>query len=161
MVRETIWGDVVGTAQAFTSPSQAFLLNVTGSVFLDLRPFTVVRARGVLYLKSDQAAAAENQAVNFGICVASDQAVLIGSTALPTPTTDQGSDLWLTYQSVMANATDLTDLAIAGQFVQYDSRAMRRVEPGAQVVFLAETEVAGLTDGCQLRHTGRLLIKLH
>ncbi len=43
----------------------------------------------------------------------------------------------------------------------YDSRAMRKVEEGQDFIFVIETELAGLTLGCDVRHTGRILIKLH
>ena len=160
-VRETLWGDVVGTNNVLASPSTAVLANVTGSVFLNLRPFTIVRARGFLHLMSDQEAASELQAVNFGICVASDQAVLIGITALPTPTTDQGSDLWQTFVTLMAAHGAGTVDSQRGVGVAYDSKAMRRVEDGAQLVFVAESEVNTVSGGLIVRHTGRVLIKLH
>ena len=161
MVRETIWGDVVGTRTTVTSSATAILINVTGSLFLDLRPFTVVRTRGMLYIESDQTAAAEFQGANYGACIVSDQAVAIGITAIPTPTSDQGSDAWFTFESIY-NSTGAGDTDnIRGHQKDYDSRAMRRVEDGFQVVFVMESHPAGLTSGLVLTHIGRLLIKLH
>ena len=161
MVRETAWGDIVGTRSNLASSSTALLINVTGATFLAKRPFTVVRTRGYLYLESDQTAAAEFQAVNYGVCVVATQASAIGVTAVPTPTTDKGSDLWLAYEtlvnSVGAGDTD----NIRGNGKEYDSRAMRKVEEGQEVIFVIESEIAGLTSGMQVTHTGRLLIKLH
>ena len=160
MVRETLWGDVTPTFTAL-GVGGAGLLNVTGAGLLALRPWTVVRTRGVMYLKSDQAAAAEQQSVACGYAIVSDQAVAIGLTAVPTPVVDMGSDLWFVYERLMANATDLTDLAIGGQFKEFDSRAMRKVEDGTQLIVVAEGDVGALTAGMEFRHASRILIKLH
>ena len=161
MVRETQWGDVVGTQTTLGAPSTAVLINVTGTLLLNLRPWTVVRTRGVLHVRSDQAAASESQAVNYGVAVVSDQAVAIGITAIPTPITDKGSDLWFTYQSLMASHGAGTVDNELGKMVEYDSRAMRKVEEGTQLEFVVESEIAGLTEGVIIRHSARLLIKLH
>ena len=161
MVRETLWGDVVGTNTGIATPLVPVLLNVTGALFLDLRPFTVVRVRGGMHLQSDQTAGAELQAINYGVAVVSDQAVAIGVTAIPTPTADAGSDAWLVYQSLMTSHGAGTVDSEQGRFIEYDSRAMRRVEDGFQVVFVVETDIAGLTQGVNFRNRARLLIKLH
>ena len=160
MRRETLWGDVTGTATVITAVSTAALLNVTGAALLALRPWTIVRARGMTHLSSDQAGSVEQQAVGFGIAVVSDQAVAIGITAIPTPVTDQGSDLWQTYLTSMAEASQSTS-GNGGVALGYDSRAMRKVEDGSQLVFVLETEVTPLTSGVTFRHSARVLIKLH
>ncbi len=103
MVRETLWGDVAATGTTLATAGAATLINVTGAGLLSLRPWTVIRARGAMYLKSDQTAAAEDQAVGLGMAIVSDQAVAIGVTAVPTPDTDGGSDLWFVYQTLMAS----------------------------------------------------------
>ena len=161
MVRETIWGDIVATNSSLAAANTAILANVTGAAFLALRPFTAIRTRGILYLISDQTAAAEIQAVNFGVAVVSDQAVAIGITAIPTPTTDAASDSWFVYQSIMAAHGAGTVDSEQGKLLEYDSRAMRKVEDGSQLVFVLETGDAAVTAGVNIRHFGRLLLKLH
>jgi len=161
MVRETLWGEVEGTFNVFPSAAGAAILNVTGGGLLALRPWTIVRARGIMFIESDQSAASEQQSMTIGHCVVSDQAVAIGITAVPTPNTDGDSDLWYVYQSLMTAQGAGTVDSQLGIAVEYDSRAMRKVEDGAQLIVVAESDNAALTDGLNLRHRGRILIKLH
>ena len=162
MVRETLWGDVVPTISTLAAASTAVLINVTGAGFLALRPFTVVRLRGYLSIESDQTAAAEFQALNFGAAVVSDQAVAIGITAVPTPTTDMGSDAWFAYETLMSSMNaGAGDGQLRSVQKDYDSKAMRRTEDGFQVIFVVESGSGGTTTGLVVRHQARLLIKLH
>ena len=158
--RQTAWLFMGGSITVITGGSGAVLISTLNAAALALRPFTVVRVRGYLQLVSDQAAAAEDQAINFGLAVVSNQAIAIGVTAIPTPTTDQGSELFFVYQSLMA-AGDLVSAGQQGNHLEYDSRAMRKVAEGEDIAVVVETEVAGLTQGVALRHTGRILVKLH
>jgi len=114
-----------------------------------------------MFIDSDQAAASEDQALNLGLAVVSIQASAIGVTAVPTPTTDQGSDLWFVYQSIMSSHGAGTVDSNKGVGFAYDSRAMRKVEDQQDVVVVAETDLIALTDGVSFRHTGRMLVKLH
>ncbi len=160
MVRETLWGDVVATGTTFATAGAAVLINVTGAGLLALRPWTVIRARGSMFVKSDQTAAAEDQAIALGMAIVSDQAVAIGITAVPTPDTDAGSDLWFVYQTLMAAHGAGTVDSNEGRFIEYDSRAMRKVEDGSQLIVVGES-IAAITNGLILRHQSRILIKLH
>ena len=160
-VRESLWVGVGGIISVVAGGSGAVLLNAPNAALLALRPYTVVRSRGFIHLASDQAAAAEDQAIIVAQCVVSDQAVAIGITAVPTPVTDEDSDLFFMYQELMASHGAGTVDSENGQWVQYDSRAMRRVEDGAQNIVVLETQLAALTQGTATRHHGRLLIKLH
>jgi len=161
MVRESLWIDTVGTLTSLAGGSTAALINSAGAGLLALRPFTVVRTRGFLYLETDQTAASERQALNFGKCVVSDQASIIGVTAVPTPTTDKGSDAWFTFVTIMTSQLAGAIDSQVGIGVAYDSRAMRKVEDGFDLLTVIETEVVALTQGVTLRHTGRTLLKLH
>ena len=158
MVRETLWAEFSSTGTIITGPQGNALLNTTGAPLTDILPWTIVRVRGYIHLESDQNAAAENQAIAIGMAVVSDQAVAIGVTAVPTPVADGGSDLWFMYQQLMTSSVVDGNLGIG---MEYDSRAMRKVEDGQQLVVVLGTEVAALTAGVFLRHMGRLLIKLH
>ena len=159
-VRETVWfGQSADSSNTITAPSTAVLVSSLSAAALALRPFTIVRTRGILNLRSDQAAAAELQGCSYGEAVVSDQASAIGITALPTPTTDSASDLWFVYEWIMGNATDLTDLAVGGVSKEVDSRAMRKVEDGEDLIKVVES--AAVTNGLIIRQFTRNLIKLH
>ncbi len=162
--RETQWLDIPGSVQTLASPSSAVNLNLLTTAEKALRPFTVVRTRGVFAINTDQVAASEFQSMALGFCVVSDQAAAIGITALPTPITDQESDLWFVYEQLMAQFEFFTAAGFDSQgatFKEYDSRAMRKVEDGQDIAIVAESDITGLTLGLQVRHGGRLLIKLH
>ena len=160
-VRETLWNDVTSTATIISGPQGVALLNVTGALLLGLRPFTVVRVRGVIHMESDQTAGAENQAAALGYAVVSDQASAIGITAVPTPITDIASDAWFVYQTMFGSNNATFNNDGSNPMIQFDSKAMRKVEDGSQVNIMLETDVAALTAGVFVRHVARLLIKLH
>ncbi len=160
-IRSTFWGDVAGTITIIGGPSGSALLNVTGAGLLALRPVTVIRVRGYWHLQSDQAAAAEDQGAALGMAIVSDQAAAVGITAVPTPTTDRSSDKFFVYQSLMSSRGAGTVDSELGVGEAYDSKAMRRMEDGSQLVVVLESEVAGLTLGIAVRHVARILIKLH
>jgi len=100
---------------------------------------------------------------DLGFAVVSDQAVAVGVTAVPTPFTDKGSDLFFVYQQLVGRVGTGTGVAAAGviteigRFVEYDSKAMRKVNEGQDVVITVENEIAG----CVLTHSARMLIKMH
>ena len=164
MVRETLWGDVAEASSALPAANSAVLTNVTGAALLALRPFTVVRIRGIWQVESDQQAANETYSVAFGAAVVSDQAVAIGITAVPTPSIDAGSDLWMLYERIMGgfviNSTGDSIIEPAGVSKEFDSRAMRKVEDGSQLIFVVENG-AVTAAGCIVRTFARVLIKLH
>ncbi len=160
-VRESLWVPQISSLNTLAAGNTAVLMNSASAGLLALRPFTVVRTRGFIYCETDQTAAAERQAVNVGMAVVSDQASAIGVTAIPTPTTDSGSDLWWLYVSLMTSQLAGAIDSQVGIGLEYDSKAMRKVEDGEDVVLVAESEAPALTQGLILRHTGRFLIKLH
>ncbi len=161
MRRETLWGDIAPGTVALGAASTAAITNVTGASILALRPFTVVRVRAQLLIRSDQQGAIEFYQAAWGICVVSDQAAAIGVTAIPTPFTDLGSDLWFTHAMAtgLAGISSGTSTGELGHMVDVDSRAMRKVEEGAQLTFVAETSAG--SNGVSLTSTGRILLKLH
>jgi len=160
--RESVWFFVTGSTNTITGGSGAVLIGGGfNAAALQLRPFTIVRVRGLLYLASDQAGAPEDQAINLGYSIVSDQAIAIGVTAVPTPTTDKGSDLFFVYQSLMSAGDSAAGAGVLGQGLQFDSRAMRKVEEGQDIAITVETELAALTDGVVVRHSARILVKLH
>ncbi len=139
--RETLWiggpDEVSVTAVAASGTDLQSSLNAAA---LALAPFTVVRCRGLVFVKSDQEANTETPFGAFGLAVVSDQASAIGVTAIPTPITDQASDLWFMFQFV-ATAVQVVSAASVfkgGNVYEFDSTAMRKVETGQDVVSVFE-----------------------
>ena len=161
--RETIWfgGAPFSAAVATTGVNLVTSLNAAA---LAMRPFTVIRTRGVLRFSSDQEAATESYGGSFGRAVVSDQASAIGVTAVPTPTTDSASDLWYVYEFAIGrfafgSAASFTDV---GQVRIIDSKAMRKVEDGQDLVGVIEGPGAAITaTGNLIAGFVRTLVKLH
>ncbi len=142
--------------------SNVVMIRSANAALLALRPFTVVRSHVFLSLQSDQVIATEDQQVAFGGCVVSDQAVAIGVTAVPTPLTDLGSDLWYMWKMLQNSFALLSAIGVATNFNktwEIDSKAMRKVEDGQDIIDVFE--VASTSDGLSLTSVGRMLLKLH
>ena len=161
MRRETLWfgGTVAGTTLA--SASSAAIVTSLSAGALAQRPFTVVRTRGRLQLQSDQVSVTEPYQCQYGHAVVSDQASAIGITAVPTPDTDNDSDLWYVFETLMGSLRVTTDI---GRFIEtvdteIDSKAMRKVEEGQDVITVAEA--SAVSNGLTLFSFQRTLVKLH
>jgi len=159
--RETQWLALDPVSNTLAAGSTAVISNTMTAAELALRPFTVVRTRGVLFVESDQSAASEFYHAGFGAAVVSDQAVAIGVTAVPTPDTDRSSDLWFLYEEAWGRLVvgDVTGFLNDGMSKDFDSRAMRKVEEGSQITFVKET--SAISTGAVVKTAGRVLIKLH
>jgi len=160
--RETLWlaGDVSGVTLA--AASTASLLFSYNAGALALRPFTIVRTRGVLLVRSDQAAVSEDYQVAMGMSVVSDQANAIGVTAVPTPATDSGSDMFFVYEQVLGHFQFLDSTGFhpaAATVLQFDSKAMRRVNDDQDLAVTLETAAA--SSGAVAQMMFRQLVKLH
>jgi len=159
--RESLWltfTDVNVTLGAGVSVL-GFSLNAAA---LALLPFTVVRTRGYLFARSDQILAPETYGYSFGIAVVSAQAAAIGVTAVPTPVTDRGSDLFFVYESLMGRFEFDTSAAWGevGHFKEFDSKAMRKVQNAEDVVVTFEN--SAISSDTVIASAGlRMLIKLH
>ena len=125
-----------------------------------LRPFTVVRVRGWLFCQNDQSAATERSWGAVGMAVVSDQAVAAGVASLPSPISDEASDLWFAYQYMYADfhLSAVGSSALGGAFT-FESKAMRKVEDGQDVVVMMENGDA--TFGINYLVKFRMLVKLH
>ena len=160
--RDTIWGSLDTTESVLTGAPTAVLTNSLNAAGLALRPFTVIRTRGIIQVRSDQAGATESYGADLGCAVVSDQAVAIGVTAVPTPLTDKSSDLWFVYEQLFGRI-EIGSGAGTGvpvqtsMFKEFDSKAMRKVEEGQDLVTVVENELAG----CNIIVSGRFLVKLH
>ena len=160
MRRESLWIADPFTTTGLTASATAALVSSLSAGTLDLRPFTVVRTRGVWKTRSDQSAASETYIGNLGFCVVTDQAIAVGVSACPTPATEQFSDAWFMIEQWIGRF-ELVGTAIQENTVSrpFDSRAMRKVEDGFDIGILVEAGIGG--SGCIVEQTGRMLLKLH
>ena len=161
-VRETLWLFVDPQIQALAAASTAVLLGSLNTAALALRPFTIVRTRGFFGVRSDQVATSENYDAAVGYAVVSDQAAAVGVSAVPTPETDRGSDLFFVYESLMGRFQDQTAAGFhdnALTWIQFDSKAMRKVDDDSDLVIVIESSAQG--QGQFVSHSSRILIKLH
>ena len=161
--RQTRWLDVPSANASIGAAQGAILINSLTAVELALRPFTVIRVEMALLLTSDQSAASEFQGAAVGMAVVSDQAVGIGVTAVPTPITDQESDLWFFYKLLKSEFTFASGVGFEQIIhpIHASSRAMRKVEDGSDIVVVVESDIAAVTAGVVVGTGGRVLIKLH
>ncbi len=162
--RETLWFGGTAFTQTLVATTTSALVLSLNAAALALRPFTIVRTRGVLHVFSDQEASSELYGASFGIAVVSDQATAIGVTAVPTPTTDSPSDLWMVYEFLIGRFAVATGASIAhvGMERIVDSKAMRKVEDGQDIVQVVEGPGAGLAStGSIISGFNRTLVKLH
>ena len=159
MRRETLWLQGTFAATTLASTNAVALTASLNAGALALRPFTIVRTRGHFTARSDQDAVDEVFALQMGFAVVSDQAVAIGVTAVPTPDTDMGSDAWFVYEQCFGLISVTTDVGrlITTERVYYDSKAMRRVEDGFDVVQVIECP----SSSAIFNDAFRMLIKLH
>ena len=154
--KETTWFQFLPATTNIAGGGSAVIFSLNAAA-LAMRPFTIVRSRFEVALRSDQSAAVEIQEGAYGIAVVSDQAVGVGITAIPEPITDMGSNLWLLHQIVYADESDVATFTRSGQFRSQDSKAMRKVEVGSDVVVVAENTSASF--GSTWVIGGRMLVK--
>jgi len=157
--RATQWLEAPFVSTTLASTNAVALTLVMTAAELALRPFTVVRIRGRMHVRSDQTGALESYGAMMGFCVVSDQAVAIGVSAVPTPDTDLASDAWMLHESVIGSFGFISGVGVLelGQSVTYESKAMRKVEEGFQLIQVMECPVNSGT----VQDVGRVLIKLH
>ena len=158
--RETLWLFGSTVESTMSGAPTAILINSLNASALSLRPFTIIRTRGIMQVVSDQNVGSESYMADLGMSVVSDQAVAIGVSAVPTPLTDKGSDLFFVYEQLPGRFEISSGVGFessAGRYQSFDSKAMRRVNDDQDVVVTVENEVAG----CQLLTSFRMLIKLH
>jgi len=160
--RQSLWIPLIPSTTVIAAASTATIIATLNASALALRPFTIVRTRGTLQARSDQTAGTEEYGCGFGMAVVSDQAVAIGATAIPTPVTDYGSDLWFLIEQMFGEFVLKTTVGIEGFHGverQIDSKAMRKVEDGEDVIIVAETPL--FTPSVELFSALRFLVKLH
>ncbi len=121
-------------------------------------PFTVVRTIGRLFVISDQAAGAEDQVGAIGALVVTDTASALGVTAIPDPVTDGDSDVWFLFKHFSGSSSGI-NTGRMGWGVDFDSRAMRKVQEGEDIAFVITNQSTSF--GLRYWWQVRMLIKLH
>ncbi len=158
--RKTFWFTGGFTRTAVAGGAAVLILSLNAAA-LALRPFTIVRTRGIWGIASDQVAATEFQEAAVGEILVTDQALAIGVTAVPTPVSDSGSS-WFAYNSLVSSFAFSSGVGFDSQAMQtqvIDSKAMRKVEEGYQPIVVVGA--SSISDGLTLTHFSKLLIKLH
>ncbi len=161
MRRETLWLGSIPSVNTIATASTALVLLSLNAAALALRPFTVIRVKGAARVASDQLGASENQAVGVGKTVVSDQAIAAGVGSVPTPVTDTDSDKWLEYLMMFSRLQFGTAVGFnsTGESFDIDSKAMRKVVDGEDLITVVET--AATSSGVIFQYHDRTLVKLH
>ena len=157
--RETSW--IAIGASSTTLDSAAALVSSLNAAALALRPFTIVRTYLSIFYSTDNLAN-ETRMGAVGMAVVSDQASAVGVTAVPTPTTELGSDLWYLHQVCLGRTLFSTAAAfdaVGGVRYDIDSKAMRKVNNDQDLILVAESDAT--QSGAIFNMMGRFLIKEH
>ncbi len=106
---------------------------------------TIIRTRGFISVKSDQTGAVENGPGALGFCVVSNEAFAAGVGALPTPFTDQDSDIWMVHQYFNWDMESAGATVVVPQLerFEFDSKAMRKMENGSTLAVMIENGSGG------------------
>ncbi len=158
--RSTLWANTVQSLITIAAAGTSTLSFSLNAAALALRPFTIIRQRYTWYVRSDVVTGGELWGGAVAGAVVSDQASNIGVTAVPTPITDQGSDLFMFYDQAYGRFGG-TQVEEVGVLRDIDSKAMRKVEDDSDYVITFETPSAGMSSSMVSVFGGRFLIKLH
>ncbi len=156
--RISVWASF--TAQGQTVTNAAVLLGVANAALLALRPFTIVRTRGLFHLSSDQSATSEVSSGAMGAIVVEEEAADAGIASLPTPVSEPNASYFLyePYIHELQVSTAVGFESPAGTNIFFDSKAMRKVGISQDIVIVAENTGS---PGSLITIEGRMLIKLH
>jgi len=157
LARLTTWFQFVPTEVTSGTSTGGSLIFTLNAAALALRPFTIVRSHFEFWLRSDQEAAMEEQSVAVGLAIVSDDAVAVGVTAVPAPRANAASNLWFLHQFIHADESKLVDKVRPETRISVDSKAMRKVEVGQDLVVVMQGGAIG--GGFTLGVAGRMLIK--
>ena len=142
--RATFWGrspentTVIGLASATALLDSSAVPLVQGE--------TIIRVRGTLWITPDTLAATENSNGALGFCIVMDQALAVGVGSIPTPYSDQDSELWFVHQYWATRNMKQTDVGFSAegfQRVDFDSKAMRKLPSGSSLAVVIENGNSG------------------
>ncbi len=160
--RLTSWLQFLPGEVNLASANSAAIVFSLNAAALALRPFTIVRTRFIWHVFPDQFAASESQQTAAGIAVVSDEAVAVGVSAVPTPMSSMGSDLWLLHE-ISLGRVQITSASgfesQAGYVMRIDSKAMRKVDIGQDIVVVIQN--GATSEGTSNVIGGRMLVKVN
>ena len=162
--REMVWlAGAWGNATLATNSTT--LLTVLTAGALALRPFTIVRTRGILWMSSDQdpPGTNENQTLIYGEIVVTEAASAAGIGSIPTLESDSASDFHV-FEPMLGHEEFASAVGFqtnSGVIHRFDSKAMRKVDQGDDLVSVAEVANTPISEGVVFRDWSRALIKLH
>ncbi len=161
--RQTEW---IGSTDITAPTALAAQANTLDQSFSEAQfdfftPCTIIRTVGFLAMKGDQEAADEDQLLGIGMAVVGEQARVTGVAAVPTPITEEFSDLFFMYETlangiivVSQTGTNSNPWAV----VRFDSRGQRKVATGQALVVTLEN---AFSTGLEFILKFRMLLKLH
>ncbi len=158
--RQSVWLDVPPTATTVTAAGGTIINSLTAAE-LARRPFTIVRVHMEYHIQSDQVAASEFGAVAAGFAVVTEEALAAGVGSVPTPVSDDDSDRWFLHKYMMESFLFATSIGFddnSGVGYTVESKAMRRVEFGDEVIHVIELASAISGGGMIVAAAGRVLI---
>ncbi len=157
--RQMVWLGLNVIQTSVPSGAAVFLATYNAAA-LALRPFTIVRSRGIVALESDQIVADEEFGAIMSMQIVSEAAATAGVGSVPTPFVETDADYFVyepwfgSYRNAVTEGADAqTQITFA-----FDSKAMRKVDIDDNLAFLAEG--VGV-QGSNITILGRQLVKLH
>ncbi len=108
---------------------------------------TVRRTRGRFFFASDQASLIEEISGAWGVVVVTDAAAAVGITAIPGAVTDASDDNWFVWEPFGQHLGNGIGGGTGGTnegMVDYDSKAMRKLEDGFQLAVVVENASASI-----------------
>ncbi len=160
--RKTLWLELAQQTAVIVLPQNTISIHASlNAAALALRPFTVIRHVGALWVASDQEAGSEAPFGAIGEVVANDQAVTAGAASVPPPYTNSGADwaFWLPFMGSLRFADATGFVAPDYQYYSYDQKGQRKVDLGQDLVHMIQNNAA--THGMRYIWSFRTLIKLH
>ncbi len=159
--REMIWISFPAATRT-VALGTAILHRVLSTTALGLRPFTIVRDRGWLKVRSDQAANTEQQWLAYAKIVVKETATTAGTGSLPSPLTEPNADYYV-YEQISSSIEVVSAASVfeSGFQMGFDSKAMRKVGDDDDIATILETPATGISEGLIMTDGGRTLVKLH
>ena len=121
---------------------------------------TLIRTRGEILYSIDGPADNDAKSLGFGIIIATDAQVTAGVTAFPSPLSVLDADwLWHGFGLLKSqSATQFSDLGGQVGRLVIDSKAMRKMKPNDNVVFVVDGANLAGTPVADVQVAARLLL---
>ncbi len=156
---QKVWVGAGVTATTIVG-SSATLFSTLNAAALLLRPFTILRSRILISIRSDQVATSEFAAGVYAKQVVTESAAAAGVASVPTGISESNADFYV-YQPLFHWFSIFTAVATnAPGDSQYmiDSKAMRKVKADDDIATTIELRT---TPGAIVATEGRTLVLLH